>query len=89
MTLAFPNQCRSYDGVRDRIRFWGYDSAIEITFFVDTAALRKIDPNAVADEAGYLAVFDCARDKVHMAAREVYRRNRNGTYTCALSDEDF
>ena len=89
MTLEFPNQSRSYDDVRNRIRFWGYDSAIEISFFVDANALRKIDSRAAASEAGNLAVFDSARERIHSVAREIYRRSGKGTYTCTLSAEDF
>ena len=91
MTLEFPNQSRSYDDVRNRIRFWGYYSAIEISFFVEADALRKIDPEAAADEAGDLALFDAARERIHMVAREVYGRARKHTvtYTCTLSAEDF
>ena len=33
MTLNFPNLSRSYEARQNRVRFWGYDSAREITFF--------------------------------------------------------
>lgn len=89
MTLEFPNQSRSYDGVRNRIRFWGYDSAIEISFFVETEALQKIEPEPMVDEAGFLTAFDSARDKIHLVARAVYRRSGKGVYSCTLSAQDF
>lgn len=89
MSLEFPNQSRSYDDVRNRIRFWGYDSAIEITIFIDTDVLRKIDPTAATDESGYLAVFDTAREKIETVARETYQRQAKGTYACALTAKDF
>jgi hypothetical protein len=39
MALNFPNGSRSFDARRDLIRFWGYDSALEISFFVEMSAL--------------------------------------------------
>ncbi|MFZ0722899.1 MAG: DUF1488 family protein, partial [Xanthobacteraceae bacterium] len=44
MTLSFPNQSRFYDATRRAVRFWGNDSAIEASFFVDADALKKIEP---------------------------------------------
>lgn len=89
MTLEFPNQSRSYDSVRNRIQFWGYDSAIEVTIFVDSDVLQKIDPAAATDESGCLAVFDSAREKIETVARETYHRQGRGTYACALTTKDF
>ena len=43
-TLSFPNFSRSFDETRNRVRFWGYDSAIEISFFVEAAAVQKLVP---------------------------------------------
>ena len=37
--IAFPNHSRSYDVTRHDVRFWGYDSAIEASFFIDEDAL--------------------------------------------------
>jgi len=39
MTLTFPNPSRSFDATRDAVHFWGYDSAIECSFFVTRSAL--------------------------------------------------
>ena len=54
MTLNFPNGSRSYDARRNLIRFWGYDSALEISFFVEVSALNKLNPQTRNAEAGYL-----------------------------------
>ena len=89
MKLKFPNQSRSFDGARNRIRFWGYDSAIEISIFVEGDVLQKIAPGTTIDEAGYLAAFDSARDRIETVAREIYRRSAKGSYTCVLSAKDF
>lgn len=40
MTLNFPNASRSYDETRNLIRFWGYDSALEICFFIEARAFE-------------------------------------------------
>jgi hypothetical protein len=37
--IDFPKYTRSYDASRDAVRFWGYDSAIEASFFIDEDAL--------------------------------------------------
>ena len=34
MALNFPNASRSYDSTRHAVRFWGYDSTMETSFFV-------------------------------------------------------
>jgi len=86
MTLNFPNQSRSYDAVRKRIRFWGYDSALEIAFFVDAGALHKLAPEAEEAEAGLLAAFDTRVERIHAVASKVYTRHRQGAYVLAASD---
>lgn len=43
MAIDFPNQSRSYDGKRHGVRFWGHDSAREVSFLVEEAALAHID----------------------------------------------
>ena len=61
--IAFPNHSRSYDQTRRAVRFWGHDSALEATFFVDEGALRRIQPDAYPDESGFLNAFEAgARD---------------------------
>jgi Protein of unknown function (DUF1488) len=42
--IDFPNLSRSYDFTRHAVRFWGYDSAIEASFFIDEDALTQIQP---------------------------------------------
>ena len=32
--LNFPNQSRVFDATRRAVRFWGYESAMEWSFFV-------------------------------------------------------
>lgn len=86
MTLNFPNGSRSYDERRRLIRFWGHDSALEISFFVEVAALYKLSPPTQDLEAGFLEAFDAARDRIHAAARRVYSRAGKDAYLLAAAD---
>ena len=65
---------------RIAVRFWGYDSAMEASFFIDEGALRRIQPDARPDESGFLNVFDCNRDAICAAAAKVYVRGSRGSY---------
>ena len=78
--IDFPNHSRSYDVTRRAVRFWGHDSAIEASFYVDTAALARIEPSAKLDEPGCLSAFDANRDKICAAAAKVYVRGSRGSY---------
>jgi len=44
MALRFPNGGRTYDTIRHAVRFWGYDSAMESSFFVTDDALNEFSP---------------------------------------------
>lgn len=86
MTLTFPNQIRSYDERRDLIRFWGHDSALEVSFFLEVGALCKLDPRTRRLEAGYLEAFDASRDRIQATARKAYSRADKGTYLLTAAD---
>ncbi len=58
MTLSFPNQSRFYDATRRAVRFWGHDSAMEASFFVDADAVKRIKPDLEFDEVALLSAFD-------------------------------
>lgn len=89
MALSFPNQSRSFDATRNRVRFWGYDSAIEISFFVEADALQKLSPEMGGAEAGILQAFDATRERIHEVADAVYELGRKSSYTYILAAEDF
>jgi len=78
--IDFPNHGRSYDQTRHAVRFWGYDSAIEASFYIDEEALRRIEPDARADESGLLEAFDSNRDLICAAATRIYVRRSRGSY---------
>jgi len=86
MTLSFPNQSRVYDATRRAVRFWGYDSAMEASFFVTEDALKQIEPNTRFDADGLLGAFDAHRDLIYAAAARVYARGRKGSYELIGSD---
>ena len=89
MKLSFPNPSRSFDATRNRVRFWGYDSAMEVSFFVGADALKKLCPEMSSAEAGFLKAFDAARKRIHEVAEEVYARGRKGSYAYILAAADF
>jgi hypothetical protein len=84
--IDFPNHSRSYDRTRRAVRFWGYDSAIEVPFFIDEDALTKLQPDASLDERGFLSAFDANRDLIIAAAIKKYIRNSRGSYNLAAVD---
>ena len=88
-TLSFPNRSRSFDAVKERVRFWAYDGAIEISFFLEKDALLKLSPGMSATEAACLKVFDDALKQIQAVANRVYASGPKGSYTCTLSAENF
>ena len=87
MTLSFPNQSRFYDATRRAVRFWGHDSAMEASFFVNADALKKIKPDMPFDEVGPLGAFDSNRNLICATAAKIYRRRHKGS--CDLITTDF
>ena len=86
MTLSFPNQSRSYDATRRSVRFWGHDSAMEASFFVNADALKRIKPDMSLDEDGLLSAFDLNRTLIYATAAKVYDRRRKGSYDLTAAD---
>ncbi len=89
MTLSFPNPSRSFDAVKNRISFWGYDSVIEVSFFVGVDALQKLCPDMESTEAGFLKAFDAVRSRIYKVAEKVYIRNSKGSHAYVLTAEEF
>ena len=86
MALMFPNASRSYDATRRAVRFWGYDSAMEWSFFVTEDALKHLHPVLDRDETGMLEAFDTHRDLICAAAAKVYGRAQKGSYELGVAD---
>ncbi len=87
MTLNFSNPSRSYDETRTCVRFWGYDGALEIPFFLEDGAMQRISPETRQNAAALLTAFDRNRDRILKVAGKVYSRTRSkGSYTLTASD---
>lgn len=86
MSLNFPNFSRSFDATRDAVRFWGYDSAIECSFFVTRGVLKSLVPNLFPEETDLLTAFDMHRERICGAATRVYSRGSRGSYELNASD---
>ena len=84
--LNFPNQSRVFDPSRRAVRFWGYDSAMEWSFFVTEGDLIRLQTNMGYDEASVLRAFDDNRNVIHIAAMKAYKRERKGFYELAATD---
>ena len=78
--IDFPNHSRSYDTTRRAVRFWGHDSAIEASFYIDEDAMTRIQPGVRLDESGLLNAFDANRERICAAAAKVYVRGSRGSY---------
>jgi hypothetical protein len=76
--IEFPNHSRSYDQTRRAVRFWGHDSALEASFFIDEGALRRIPTRYPPRRVRFLNAFDCNRDVICAAAAKVYVRGSRG-----------
>jgi hypothetical protein len=87
MAISFPNSSRSYDPLKRCVRFWGYDSTFEISFYLEEGALQKFSPQPQMDEAVSLRVFDGNRKRIEKAAHAAYERQRRSFYM--LSGSDF
>jgi hypothetical protein len=89
MRLSFPNPSRSFDTSRSRVCFWGYDSTIEISFFVEAGALKRLFPEMSGAEMELLKAFDAARNRIYEVADKVYVRGGKRSYAHILAAEDF
>ena len=89
MKLSYSNPCRSFDASSNRVCFWGYDSTIEISFFVGMDALKRLCPDMGDAESGYLQAFDAGLTRIHEVADRAYARGSKGTCAYILAAEDF
>src|SRR5262249_7949366 len=73
MALSFPNKSRAFDATRRAVRFWGYDSAMEVAFFVTEDALKRVQPDMQSDAAGLLRAFGSNLDLICRRAAKIMR----------------
>ena len=86
MKLSFPNESRSYDARKKWVRFWAYDNALEIPFFLTADALAKMASKTTEDEYGLLNIFDQHWGRICRIAERVYSRNSRGSYLLQVAD---
>jgi Protein of unknown function (DUF1488) len=84
--LHFPNQSRVFDQTRRAVHFWGHDSAMEWSFFINEDALKRLQPDMRPDEAGFLRAFDFNRELIQAAASKAYKGERKASYELAAKD---
>lgn len=91
MKLHFPNPSRSFDEKSSRIRFWGYDRTIEVSFLLEAAVLKRLYPDMNGTETELLKAFDTARERIFEVAEKVYARGGGGkgTYAYVLAAGEF
>ena len=89
MRLSFPNPSRSFDVTKSCVCFWGYDSVIEVLFFVEADAFKWLCSEMDSAETGFLNAFDAARNRIHEVANKVYVGGNKGSYSYTLSADDF
>jgi hypothetical protein len=89
MRLSFPNPSRSFDASKSRVCFWGYDRTIEVSFFVETDALKRLCPEMTGAETGFLKAFDAVPDRIYEVADKVYARDGKRSYAYILVAEEF
>ena len=89
MMLSFAKPCRSFDAVRSRVCFWGYDETIEITFFVGEEFLKHLCHGMAGAEEGFLKAFDAIHDRIHEIADKVYVHADKGSFAFLLAAGDI
>ena len=70
------------------MHFWGYDTSLEVSFFVTDDALRKLGISRDLAEKDCLQMFDAHCDKIPVAAAKAYKRGSKGSYELALRISD-
>ncbi|MDR3376372.1 MAG: DUF1488 domain-containing protein [Ancalomicrobiaceae bacterium] len=86
MALDFLNDSRSYDPSHQYVTFWGHDSAFEITFRLDHAALSRFAGNDTLSEAAALNAFDTNIAYIRSIARKLYQGNPKRYWELSAKD---
>lgn len=89
MRLSFPNPSRLFDASKNRVAFWGYDETIEITFFIELDALKKLCPKMNNSENDTLQAFDSERAQIYKAADKKYLSTAKQMFVHVLVASDI
>jgi hypothetical protein len=84
MALTFPNETRSFDEERQRVRFIGFDGMFRIEFGIEIDALQT--NGSPPTEATYFAAFDSARASIRSAAEKAYKKQRQSVILLKSAD---
>jgi len=87
VSLHFPNAIRSYNGAHHDITFWWHDTALEITFVIELAALQFMRGDKSTVEQELTHIFDQNVSLIHAAAKRIYEKKKGGFIR--LSADDF
>lgn len=87
--LSFPNPTRDFVPAKNWVHFTGYDTVKEISFFLEVAALTKLQPQLAETERDILQAFDDARPRIQKVASQVYSSRPNQSFTYHLGPTDF
>jgi len=86
MALDFLNDARSYDPSRQCVSFWGHDSAFEVTFRLDHAALSRFAGQESLSEPIALQAFDANLVRIRNAARKLYKGPQKRYWELSVND---
>lgn len=86
MALRFPNVSRNYDADKRRIRFWGHDDALEVSFFLEENAIFRLNARTKNLETAMLGTFDECVDRIHQVASRIYASGKRSFYVLTASD---
>ena len=89
MTMVFPESSCRFDAKRRRVSFWGYGSGIEVQFFVEENALKRLSPEMINNEVGFMRAFDLARSRIIEVAEKVYVYDFDNETSYILEEKDF
>jgi hypothetical protein len=74
------------DATRCAVHFWGYDSAMERSFFITQDALKRIQLDMQFEEATILSAFDTNRTLIYAIATKIHSRGTKGLYDIIAAD---
>lgn len=77
MSIAFPNQSRSYNESERSVRFMGYDGMFEVRFAIGIDTLAKAVAAKLSSEKDALSAFDGIRKRILETAERVYGKRKH------------
>lgn len=88
MSIASPNQSRSYNEIERTIRFMGHDGMFEVRFTIGIDTLAKAVAAKLSGEKEALSAFDGTRKRIPDAAEKLYGKSKRSNML-VLTAADF